>query len=411
MKNLSVVAALIVMLFTIVSCRNDDDTPLPLLTLSCSNITSNTTLEVANYLVDCNVDIRNSAVLTILPGTKFTFTANGGLSTSNGGAIKATGTAEKPIVFTGKEAIKGFWKGININTNSLNNQFANCVFEYGGNGQTMVRVGGGNILTCRAVFTNCKFANSGTNGLFVNEQSTMAGSANNEYIGNVEYPVWLAYENVADMDGGSTFSTNTNNKIYVRSDNANVNKPVTFNKAAVPYLLVGTGGNQLKRIYDALVVKQGTTLEMSNNMLLEIHPSGYFNALGTATEKIIIRGAEQTKGYWAKIRFFETQSSNNVLEHCLISDGGQDDNVWFDEGMVTTRKDLTSTPRLSITNCRFSNSANYGMQMYQCGTSTATIINGAKGATTIKAALEVANQFPATGAADANSAGNVNTSN
>ena len=412
MKNLFGIV-FITLFFSTSSCRRDDDnTPLPQVTLSCTNITTNTTLDVANYLVDCVVDVRNNAVLTIQPGTKFTFTANGGFSTSAGGAIKASGTADKKIAFTGKEAIKGFWKGININTNSLNNQFNHCMFEYGGKGQTMVRLGGDNSLTSKAVFTNCKFINSGTNGLFVNEQSTIAGSGLNEFNGNVEYPIWFAYENVSDLDNTNTFTGNGKNKIYIESDDYNINKVVVFNKVSVPYLLAHTSGSPLKRIYKGFTISAGTVIEISPNLLFEIQPAGYFKAQGTASENIIIRGQEATKGYWDKIRFAGSPSSENIFEHCQISDGGNFyDSNWNDKGMITIKDIYDATSRISINNCRFSNSLNYGIDLWRCAASGATVVNGAKGASAIKSALETANEFPASTASDKNDAGNVRTTN
>lgn len=93
--QIQVVATLF--LITLFSCNRDTDSDmLPQITLNCSNITASTTLDVANYVVDCNIDVRNGAVLTIQPGTKFTFTGNGSMSTSNGGAIKAIGAQRCP---------------------------------------------------------------------------------------------------------------------------------------------------------------------------------------------------------------------------------------------------------------------------------------------------------------------------
>ncbi len=98
------------------------------------------------------------------------------------------------------------------------------------------------------------------------------------------------------------------------------------------------------------------------------------------------------------------------MQYCIISDGGNYyDNAWFDKGMVTTRKDLSSTPRLQITDCTFKNSLNYAIDLYQCAASGAMLVNGQEGALAIKAALESANQFPSPLAVDANNAGNVRT--
>lgn len=402
--------ALIFLPFAFSACRDDeDDVVIPSVqTLACS-YTTNTTLLEAVYEVNCDVIVSN-ATLSIPAGAKLVFKSGTKISTSNGGAINAMGTSVKPIVFTGKEAIKGYWKGVDINTNSLNNTFSHCRFEYGGSGQSMVRLGGDNSEICKAVFTSCIFDGSAANGLFVNEQSSIAGSTANQFKNNNEYAVWMAYENVSELDNSNQFSNNVKNKVYVKSDDFTINELVVFNKISVPYVLDNTPSNPLKKIVAGFEIKPGTVIEMSPNFMLEVQSSGYFKAQGTAAEPIIIRGIEPVKGYWDKIRFKATPSASNIMQYCIISDGGNYyDNAWFDKGMVTTRKDLSSTPRLQITDCTFKNSLNYAIDLYQCAASGAMLVNGQEGALAIKAALESANQFPNPLAADANNAGNVRT--
>jgi hypothetical protein len=275
----------------------------------------------------------------------------------------------------------------------------------------MVRLGGDNSEICKAVFTSCIFDGSAANGLFVNEQSSIAGSTANQFKNNNEYAVWMAYENVSELDNSNQFSNNAKNKVYVRSDDFSINEMVVFNKLSVPYVIDHTVSNPLKKIFSGFEIKPGTVIEMSPNFMLEVQTSGYFKAQGTAAEPIIIRGVEPVKGYWDKIRFMSTQSANNILQYCIVSDGGNYyDNVWFDKGMITNRKDFNSTPRLEISNCSFKNSLHYAIDLFQCTASGGMQVNNVQGAVAIKSALELSNQFPLSTALDANSAGNVRTS-
>ncbi|RIH74336.1 hypothetical protein Mterra_04088 [Calidithermus terrae] len=50
--------------------------------------------------------------LTLAPGVKLVFSDKGNLTVEETGALRAVGTAAEPVVFTGKEAVPGYWAGI-----------------------------------------------------------------------------------------------------------------------------------------------------------------------------------------------------------------------------------------------------------------------------------------------------------
>ena len=94
--------------------------------LDCSGISAPTTWEngaaAVDYVVQsgCVIDITD--VLTIEPGTVIQFEENSGLGIYDNGALKAVGTSSLPIVLEGKDNVRGYWRGIHIETNTLNNQ-------------------------------------------------------------------------------------------------------------------------------------------------------------------------------------------------------------------------------------------------------------------------------------------------
>ncbi len=322
MKKL-IVYSIILITFILPSCKKDKNNQnnLPQQTFTSNSVTTNLTLDVANYLIDHIVNV-NGAVLTIPAGTILTFTDQGGFITSNGGAIKAVGTAANPILFTGKEAIKGYWFGIDINTNSLNNQFEYCQFQYAGKGiRSSVRLGSNGATVTKAVFKNCTFANGKKNGLFVNEQSTISGSQNNVFTANDEYPISIAYQNVSELDATNSYTGNTKDMVLVYTDeiSALINGDVTFNKIGVPYFISNTAGYLFK---GKVTVKPGVTLIMEANNAIRIDATGAFYCVGSSAERITIKGLEATQGYWDRIIFKGSTSGNNRIEYTDLSDGG-----------------------------------------------------------------------------------------
>lgn len=95
----------------------------------CGSINSNT-IWSGHVLVNCNVTVQAGKTLSILPGTKITFT--GHYYIRNYGRILASGTHEKPIDFTAWNKSIG-WNGFNFTSVSTTNdtsKFEYCNFSY-----------------------------------------------------------------------------------------------------------------------------------------------------------------------------------------------------------------------------------------------------------------------------------------
>ncbi|MDH3272342.1 MAG: Ig-like domain-containing protein [Gemmatimonadota bacterium] len=82
------------------------------------------------YLVMDRTFVR--APLTIEAGAVVEFDQHAHLILNEGGSLDASGTAEAPIHFTGREALAGYWKGIQFGTVSASNRIEHALFEYAG---------------------------------------------------------------------------------------------------------------------------------------------------------------------------------------------------------------------------------------------------------------------------------------
>ncbi|MBN9682020.1 MULTISPECIES: hypothetical protein [unclassified Corallococcus] len=58
--------------------------------------------------------VEYAGALTVEPGVRLQFEAESGLRITETGSLVARGTAEAPIVFTGRTETPGYWKGISI---------------------------------------------------------------------------------------------------------------------------------------------------------------------------------------------------------------------------------------------------------------------------------------------------------
>ena len=116
----------------------------------------------------------------IEPGTVISFNSGGGFDIESGGNLSAIGTAADPIIFTGRQAVSGYWNGIQFFTGGLANKMDHTIVEYGG------KAGTGNTEGLIGVFfndsrvdvTNSVLRHSETNGLWLYDNTTGTHTGN-----------------------------------------------------------------------------------------------------------------------------------------------------------------------------------------------------------------------------------------
>lgn len=109
----------------------------------------------------------------------------------------------------------------------------------------------------------------------------------------------------------------------------------------------------------ALTLEPGVSIVFAQDAGLEISGNGRFTAKGTAENRIILTGAEKTRGYWAGLYFYQSKSSANALDHVVIEYAGS--TKWHggdSKGGVYVRGDGVA---LSITNSVFRENAFAGV--------------------------------------------------
>jgi hypothetical protein len=165
-------------------------------------------------------------------------------------------------------------------------------------------------------------------------------------------PVAINYNENANNDDGSceygaensTYSGNQDTDITLSNDVEDSNQP--------DYYVEGVWS-----INANVTIEPGTVIEMGAGASIIVNAGGSFNAVGTAQDKIIIRGAQSTPGFWDDIRFDNSNNVLNVLSHVNIMDGGGNSS-WnasvycYDGG------------RLKVNNTSIQNSQRYGMIVY-----------------------------------------------
>ncbi|ELZ02891.1 hypothetical protein C482_04491 [Natrialba chahannaoensis JCM 10990] len=288
-----------------------------------------------------NVD----ATLSIEPGTILEFEEGAGLRVRGlqGGAIVATGTSDEPIVFTGTQAIPGWWNGIYVwGSESHNNRLEHVVVEYGGRESD----GAVHLRGSRFPITNSTLAHSDGYGLYVDEESTIEGSGNNQYSGNEAGGVRLSANSVHALDTESTYAGNGVDAVAVDGEDIK-GEDVTWNALDVPYQL-----RDRTAVREATItIEPGTTLEFREDGEFRVRDGGTLIADGTADDEIVFTGTQNIPGWWNGIYVWGSEARNSVLNHVVVEYGGResDGNVHIRHG------------RMPITNTTLRHSDRYGL--------------------------------------------------
>lgn len=261
-----------------------------------------------------------SSVLTLEAGTRLVFDAGASLELNSGGQIVAIGTASSPVVLTGVEPTRGFWKGVRVQ-GGASGSLDHTVVEYAGGDDWT-----GASDTAAALYletdasltiTNSTLRESANYALIARGGASIEGFAGNTVTANAK-AMHIHPDRVAELDAESTYAGNTDGVVtVVLSNNDRVNTDATWKSIDVPYLI-----SDRFFVEANLTIEPGAQLTFAQNVQMIIsQDSGTLSVEGTAEAPVKLFGAEATSGYWTGIRF-ASNSPSNVISHATFSHGG-----------------------------------------------------------------------------------------
>lgn len=118
-------------------------------------------------------------------------------------------------------------------------------------------------------------------------------------------------------------------------------------------------------ILAALTVARGTTVQMDQDVLLDVDKEGSLHAVGSEALPIAFEGTTAEKGFWSGIAI-ESASAENVLELVTIRDAGGE-GFKFNPWTLTVAGDSTTPGRLELANSTIENSAGLGLVIRKGG--------------------------------------------
>ncbi len=314
-----------------------------------------------DYIV--NKDVLVNALLTIEPGVVIQFKRDTRMDINETGAIMAKGTSEKKIIFTGMEPLTSYWKGIMIYSNSSANQFENVAIMNAGStpGLNTIKAALTLFGVSKATISlkNCLFSASGGYGIHAAAGSVLGNFENNVFAGNASAGILMDAANVSKLDKSSTF-TGGNGKDVVEIMQSNLDN-LGHDEEVWPGFDDGTP----YRLSGDLFVKTGwklepgVTIESGSQVTIEVHSTGYLNAVGSSDKHIVFTGASKTSGFWKGVRSYSTSSANKI-EYGEIRYAGSSDIVSGRKANLAITGSLSS---MSVKNTVISDGGGYGISV------------------------------------------------
>ncbi|MCB0455063.1 MAG: hypothetical protein KDC62_06700 [Aequorivita sp.] len=345
------------------SCSSDDPVEPPVnvdpILLDCDYFIENRTLvdnpnAPIDYIVSCVSQVR--ANLIVEPGVVIAFTPDSGLILREDvSSIKAVGTANKPIVFTGTQPTRGSWRGIFVESENSLNIMEFVTVSYGG-GQAFNSNGDrGNVIVYAdgaLTLKNCTVNNSLTSGLNAVYRNTRLTLQNNVFSGNAN-PLLINTVYATQTSATDNYSGNDLDRVLLYNYSAQFENSSVWKKINVPYRVLNTGNSGVNARGE-LTIEPGITIEMSPGTKINIRDTGGLKMVGNAANPITIKGVSNTPGSWVGIKIDGTNPMNEIA-FATISNAGEDPST--NKGAI----DLWYNAKLSVHDTQFKDLASCGV--------------------------------------------------
>jgi hypothetical protein len=309
------------------------------------------------YRVMNSVSVDNGAKLTIEPGVTIEFVQDAGLSISSGNSVLvAAGTDQEPITFTGVQEVTGFWRGISIFSNSVENEISNAEIRYAGSTSagTFFDAAALTIDQAKIQLSDVTIANSGQYGIQTRRDESEFPMQNMVFQDNEGDHAYIHISQLGYFDEASIFD----GLGYVTAYGGGTTHDMTI--AALndaKYQIV----NNVEFEHE-IVINDGAIFEFAPDAGIVVSNGAVIKANGTESSKIVFTGTSKVAGAWRGIRI-NSSSVDNIMEHADISYGGSTDMAtYFDKtNMVIDQANIT------LRNVSFTGSAGYGIQTRRDG--------------------------------------------
>ena len=274
------------------------------------------------YLVSKTIDVDASVVIEA--GAMFVFDQDAGMDVREAGRLSVNGDPDQPVILTGLENKRGFWKGLYFAESlSGRNDLEHVVIEYAGSEQWHgggVSRGGiyarGDGVALR--IDNVIFRSNSQAGFVADGEGADIDIISSIMTEN-EMPMWVPANLLGRISADTSVADNDKDYVLVgRGSTTNVVVPQSWNALDAPYRM-----NTTVKVESALELSPGMTLEFAQDVGMQVD-EGSLVADASAADPIrfVPAGEEPIKGFWKGLSFHRSLNTTNKLANVDIMYGG-----------------------------------------------------------------------------------------
>lgn len=337
------------------------------------DITAARTLS-SDYTYRVTRRISVTAPLTVEPGVQVRFENDASLHIENNGEIIAEGTEDEPILFTGTEKQRGWWRGIRVATINTRNSMKYVIIEYAGGAELDISTPAANLVVGswqnstngRLVLQNSILRHGAGYGLNVRHSSVLHDSKNNTYTGNADGPAIMRIGSMHYLDSDSDYTGN-DGKDYVVIENAghiDANDTRTWQALNVPYRI-----NGLRNINNSTITIEprakfefekdaGLTFQQESRLYIGSEQAEWVGE----EDHVVFTGVEKIPGHWRGIQVISGRAGN-FMNGVTIEYAGSSRNVITIQPANLIVGDRDSDGHLALQNSILRHSDSYGMNI------------------------------------------------
>lgn len=273
------------------------------------------------YLAHKSPNLTAGIKLTLAPGVKIVFDADTGLLISGSTALVALGTAELPIVLTGAQKTRGYWKGLQFDHASrAENALAYVTVEFGGmlkydQNTAAIKVSSDSS-KCYLSMRYTTARGSPGYGLYLTGSTEVAVFEHNTFVQNAKGPVSIDSDIAGLLDAASSYTGNDVDEIAVRSNN--LSKRPSWAALDVPYHL----SSQLDVKVPWTVAPGTRIIGSADTDIIVSGDAAAIIAIGTAEKPIVFTGAKKERGSWYGLQLMNAGNQQNTLQHAVVEYAG-----------------------------------------------------------------------------------------
>ena len=327
-------------------------------------VASDTTVgSVADHVrVTGDVYVEDGATLTVAPGTLVTFAQGRGISVGPGAALHAAGTCQTPIVFTGEDRTRGYWRGLSFDqSDATDNVLEHVVVSAAGSeaySRANARAGVAATRGSRLSVSNTTFRDNEGYGLVVGEETVLDRFERNVVTANSSGAVRTFASSAGELSATTTYVGNDTDRVYVEANEIAADSEATWPEIDVKYVV-----DDVVEVLGHLTIAPGNTVSFEQDGGLRLRTgTSALTAIGIdpATEEyrpITFTGEQQTRGFWRGIYVDTADRVQSRFQAVVVEYAGRTE---FSRASVKAGVALTRGSRALFQSCTLRENEGYG---------------------------------------------------